>query len=338
MKKILVIRFSSIGDIVLTTPVVRCLKHTFPEAEIHYLTKKRFEQILAPNPYINKLHLLEDNLQEVIGRLRQEHFDYVVDLHHNLRTLIVKTALMKPSSSYNKLNMEKWLLVQFKVNRLPPVHIVDRYMATVAGLGVKNDGRGLDYFIAPEQRVDIRNDLPEAFHGGYIAWAIGGQQFTKRYPAHKIIETLTQADPSMPVVFLGGKEDVHLAEEVLELVKDRPLYNACGRLSLGQSASLAEQARLVISNDTGLMHIAAAFKKPLISIWGNTVPEMGMSPYTGNAAGLIPQYVAEVPMAELSCRPCSKLGFGACPKGHFKCMNDIDSAAIAAKIEAVYKG
>jgi ADP-heptose:LPS heptosyltransferase len=200
---------------------------------------------------------------------------------------------------------------------------------------VKNDGKGLDYFIAPEQQVDIHSTLPVAFHKGYIAWAIGGQQFTKRFPTTKIAEVLAGLDNSLPIVLLGGKEDAAVAQNILTLVGNRPIYNACGKFSLAQSASLVQHSRMVISNDTGLMHIAAAFKKPLISIWGNTIPEFGMSPYFGSASA-IPQYVAQVPMAQLSCRPCSKLGFGACPKGHFKCMNNIDVPALTSEIASFY--
>jgi len=146
---------------------------------------------------------------------------------------------------------------------------------------------------------------------------------------------LAGVDRSLPVVLLGGKEDAAVAESLVQAIQDRPLYNACGRFSLNQSASLVQQSRLVISNDTGLMHIAAAFKKPLVSIWGNTVSQMGMSPYYGKQD--VQQYLAEVPMEQLSCRPCSKLGFSTCPKGHFRCMTDINSSAIAKEIELICK-
>jgi ADP-heptose:LPS heptosyltransferase len=128
--KILIIRFSSIGDIVLTTPVIRCLKQQLKGAEIHYLTKKNFETVLSSNRYIDKLHLLDKKLSVTISRLKAEKFDVVIDLHHNLRTLIIKTRLGVRSSSFDKLNWQKWLIVNFKINRLPAVHIVDRYLKT----------------------------------------------------------------------------------------------------------------------------------------------------------------------------------------------------------------
>ena len=122
--KFLIIRFSSIGDIVLTTPVVRCLKKQVPGAVIHYLTKKSFAGIIENNPYIDKTHYLEDDLSETITELRAEKFDQVVDLHHNIRSLKVKRALKVPSRAFNKVNIEKWLLTTFKLNIIPDKHIV----------------------------------------------------------------------------------------------------------------------------------------------------------------------------------------------------------------------
>src|SRR4051812_37393796 len=144
--KFLIIRFSSIGDIVLTTPVIRCLKQQVAGAEVHYLTKRGFKAVLENNPYIDKLHLLGDDLDETILQLQRENFDYIIDLHKNLRTLKVKRGLNKVKSvSFNKLNIQKWFLTAFKINMLPTVHIVDRYLQTIKKFGVENDGKGLDY-------------------------------------------------------------------------------------------------------------------------------------------------------------------------------------------------
>ena len=203
-------------------------------------------------------------------------------------------------------------MVNFKINRLPNKHIVDRYLDTCKTLGVENDDKGLDYFIAKEEEVDLKT-LPEEFKQGYIAWVIGAKQNTKKFPAEKIVRTINQIN--YPVVLLGGKEDEENGEKIKAAVGSKQLtvFNACGKYSLNQSASLVQQAKIIVTNDTGLMHIAAAFKKPTISIWGNTIPEFGMFPYKTN------NYQMQV--ANLDCRPCSKLGYDACPKGHFNCMN-----------------
>ncbi len=325
--KFLILRFSSIGDIVLTTPVMRCLKKKFPDAEIHYATKKQFSSIVQHNPYISKVHLLDGSLMKLVDELKREKFDYIIDLHHNQRTLSIKFLLGVKSFSFNKLNYEKWWMVNFKINKLPPVHIVDRYLETCRTLAVENDGGGLDYFLPPQDEVDL-STLPDTFSKGYIGWAIGAKQNTKKFPVEKIIKAIEQLN--VPVVLMGGKEDKEAAEQIIAAIATgKAIFNACGKYSLNQSASLVRQAKLIVTNDTGLMHVAAAFKKPVISIWGNTIPEFGMAPYYGKHP--IPN--SKFQISNLNCRPCSKLGYNTCPKKHFSCMRMIDELEIARVIK-----
>lgn len=314
MKKILIIRFSSIGDIVLTTPVIRCLKTQQPDFTIHYLTKRSFVSLLENNPYIDKVHSIEKDVKEIAEELKKENFDVVVDLHNNLRSLQVKWLLKKPATVFNKLNFRKWLLVRFKINTMPTIHVVDRYLQTVERYGIKNDGKGLDYFIPAKDEVALQT-LPSTHHSGYIGFVIGAKHFTKQLPVEKIISICKKIN--QPLVLLGGREDKARGEEIANAI-GVSVYNACGSYNLNQSASLVKQATGIISHDTGLMHIAAAFKKEIISVWGNTVPDFGFSPY-GAASG---SRIVEV--KGLSCRPCSKIGYDQCPKGHFKCMREMD--------------
>ncbi len=316
--KILIIRFSSIGDIVLTTPVVRNLKLQNESVELHYLTKKQYAGMLEENPYVDKVHTLDKSFEELIPELQSEQFNYIIDLHKNLRTLRVKRKLNVESFSFSKVNWEKFLMVNFKINRLPDIHIVDRYMETVKQFVQKNDMQGLDFFIPEDDEVNVKN-LPENFHSGYIAFAIGAQHSTKRLPDDKIISICKKTD--RPIVLLGDKNDAIVAQKVVSAVGDN-IYNACGKYNLNQSASFVKQAELVITHDTGLMHIAAALKKRIISVWGNTIPEFGMYPYLAAEGSEI------VEVKNLKCRPCSKIGFNSCPKKHFKCMNDMDENRI----------
>lgn len=294
--------------------MIRCTKQQKPDIEIHYLTKKSFKGILEHNPYITKIHLIEKEVKQVIEDLKKENFDFVVDLHNNIRSLQIKMALGKPSASFKKLNFKKWLLVNFKINKMPETHIVDRYMQTVESLGIKNDKKGLDYFITTENEVNI-STLPTSHQNGYIGFVIGAKHFTKQLPTEKIISICKKIN--QPIVLLGGKEDTERAELIKNAVEST-IYNACGKYNLNQSASLIKQATKIISHDTGLMHIAAAFKKEIISVWGNTVPAFGFTPYLPDARSKI------VEVKNLSCRPCSKIGYEKCPKGHFKCMILID--------------
>ena len=320
-KKFLMIRFSSIGDIVLTTPAIRCLRKKYPDCVIHFLTKTEFRGILQTNPYLNKVLLLKDDLQETIEEIRAGDYDCIIDLHHNLRSLKIRHALkMKEFYPFNKLNVEKWIYTSFKINILPDVHIVDRYIQTMQSLGVKNDGLGLDYFIPAE--VELKGeDIPFSHSQGYIALVIGAAHNTKKLPVHKLVELVSGIH--YPIILIGGKTDMKEAKEIAETDPVK-IYNACGKFSLDESADLIRKARLVISHDTGMMHIAAAFKKYILSVWGNTVPSFGMTPYETEFE------VFQV--NKLWCRPCSKTGFDKCPLGHFKCMEKQDIGAIIAKV------
>lgn len=309
--KILIVRFSSIGDIVLTTPVIRCVKQQVPNAEVHFMSKKAFESILKENPYIDKLHLIKNKVNELKQELINEDFDFVVDLHKNIRSAQVKSICETKSASFNKLNVEKWLMVRFKWNRLPNVHIVDRYMETVSTLGVKNDGKGLDYFIPEADEVDIKETL--SLDEDYIAFAIGGQHVGKMLPKEKIISICAKIEK--PVLLLGGKEDASRAEHIAKR-SGKHVHSVTGSFNLNQSASILKQAQAVITHDTGLMHIASALKKKVISIWGCTIPEFGMSPYMPGEGSKI------IEVKEAPSRPCSKLGKGMCKD--FACMNMID--------------
>lgn len=340
--KILIVRFSSIGDIVLTSPVVRCLFQQ-KKAEITYLTKAAFAAIPAANPMVSRVialgeqpNVINDKIryatsfEELSLLLQAGGYDYLIDLHHNLRSFRVKNALNCPAFSFNKLNLKKWLLVNTGINLLPPVHIVQRYMDTVASLGVKYDGQGLDFHLpastATTTEAIMEAEFPELQKRPFVAFIIGATHATKRLPEPKIIKICQHL--SMPVVLLGGPSEVPTGQRIAATAPN--VLDTCGRLSLFQSAELVRRAQQVITHDTGLMHIAAAFHKRIISVWGNTVPEFGMYP-------LYPEGMAfdtRVEVKPLSCRPCSKIGSNHCPKGHFRCMNDISIDAIIGQIQS----
>lgn len=317
--KVLIVRFSSIGDIVLATPVIRCVRQQLG-AEVHVLTKHAFRSILEPNPYVGKVYSIQKHVGEVKQQLRVERYDAILDLHNNLRSLQVKWSLRARSFTFNKINWAKWLKVNLKIDRLPKVHIVERYMKPAEALGVAYDGQGLDYFIPREAEVSLPGTLGIA-PGGYVAIAIGAAHATKRLPLEQLVALargLTE-----PVVLLGGPGDAEIGAEVAAAAGAH-VANTCGKLSLHQSASIAKQARHVITHDTGMMHIAAALRKPITAVWGNTIPGFGMYPFYPDGV----QRHTDVEVAGLGCRPCSKIGHEACPKGHFRCMQNIEIAAI----------
>ena len=322
--KILVVRFSSIGDIVLTSPVVRCLKRQ-AGAEVHFLTKRQYASILTPNPYIDRVFSFKHRVREVMKALKKEQYDWIIDLHNNLRSQQIKLALYKPSRSFDKLNFEKWLLVNTGLDWLPETNIVHRYMDTLGHLGVEYDGEGLDFFIPPEEEVDLSRFSPALEPGKFVAFVIGATYATKRLPTDKIIAVCRQL--GTPVALLGGPSDAEAGKKIAS-ASGGNVVNLCGTCSLHQSASVLKQAGKVITHDTGLMHIAAAFRKEMVSVWGNTVPKFGMFPFYPD--GMERNTIIEV--TGLRCRPCSKIGYRRCPKKHFKCMNALDIMQICSAV------
>lgn len=325
--KILLIRFSSIGDIVLTTPVIRCIKRQMDDdVELHVLTKDKFASLSHNNLYVDKTFEYSGSLRETIKELKREKYDYIVDLQKNMRSKRICWALGCEHHSFHKLDFKKMLLTTLKINKLPKVHIVDRYFEAVAPLDIKNDGRGLEFYIS-EANMMQEPDIPEEFRNGFYAVVVGGSYNTKIIPAEKVIKIIEKLDA--PVILLGGTGDMQRAKVIADAVGEN-VWNPVGLLNLEQSASVIKMSKAVLTSDTGMMHIAAAFHKPIVSVWGNTVPEFGMYQYYPQKNTL---ELNIIEVKGLKCRPCSKLGYKKCPKGHFKCMNLIDVDEVVNKMK-----
>jgi ADP-heptose:LPS heptosyltransferase len=323
--RLLFIRFSSIGDIVLTSPAVRCAKQQIPGVEIHFLTKLSMKDLVASNPYIDQCHYLDQELHQTIDALKNISFDYVIDLHHNIRSWKIKNALGVNSFSYKKLSIRKLLLAKLGINLLPATHVCDRYLDTLKPLGVANDGKGVDYFL-PANNNFTAAYLPTSHQAGFVAFVIGASYYNKKMPVAKWIHLAQKIN--RPLVLVGGKEDIADAQ-IIAQSNTSSIYNACGKFNLQESASIIQMSKLVVSHDTGFLHVAAAFKKPTITIWGATSPALQFEAYypMGNS---IQHYNSLVP--HLSCQPCSKQGDKHCPKGHFACMQLQDIDVIASKV------
>lgn len=305
------------GDIIYTTPIVRCLKLQLPGSEVHFLTKEQFKYIYDHNPYLSRLHLLKPRLKDTIAEIKAENFDLIIDLHNNLRTTLIKLATGLPASTYKKDRFRKWLALKLKWNNLySKDHLVDRYLKTVRFLGVHNDNKPIDYYIS--NSYELSEFLPASHAGSFVAFIIGATHFTKRMPVEKVIEVCRNIDG--PIVLLGGNDVLKNAEAIMQALGDK-VFSTCGKTNLDQSVFIVSRAKKVVGFDTGLTHIAEAFNMPLVSIWGGTAPELlGVFPYKIDQsleAGI-----------ELACRPCSKFGLEACPLGHFKCMKEIPNNII----------
>lgn len=313
-QKILIIRFSSIGDVVLTTPIVRCIKLQM-KAEIHYLIKPSFANVIHENPYLDQIHHLDENISETIKKLKLQNFDLVIDLQKNLKSFRISREISVKTITFDKLNVRKWLAVRLKMKTLPEnKHLVDRYFDALQPLAIVDDGHGLDYFIMPEDEYDAQ-ELVKGMH--YQVLVLGATYFTKRIPKEKCIDIISLFHHH--TILVGGKDVAELSEELSILFPEK-VVNFCGKVGLGVSAGIVKHAQKIVTGDTGLMHIAAALQKHITVLWGNTIPEFGMYPFYGYKNM---SKHKSLQVTNLSCRPCSKLGFDQCPKGHFKCMNDI---------------
>lgn len=323
--RLLFIRFSSIGDIVLTSPVIRCVKQQVPGVEIHFLTKLSMKEVTEANPYIDHFHYFNQNLNSCLQNLKLISFDAIIDLHHNQRTWRIKRALGVKAFSYKKLSLQKIILTTLGIDLLKNEHITKRYLDTVKSLGVVDDGKGLDYFI-PSHTRSVIDDLPENFKTGYIGIVIGASYFNKKMPFEKVKNLIGKLN--LPVVLIGGQDDIASAKLLLNHFPDR-VFDACGTFSINESAIFVKHANYIISHDTGFLHIACAFNKPTVTIWGATTPALQFSALYPKFSQ-VPRYDSLVP--DLKCQPCTKQGSNHCPKGHFNCMQLQNTDWIAARV------
>lgn len=280
------------------------------DAEIHLITKAGFKSVLGNNPYIEKHWSFEKSILECLNDLKSESFDLVIDLHKNTRSYLLRILLRKPVYSFNKINFWKWLMCAFKINLMPDKHLVDRYFEGLQALHVKNDGKGLDYFFNKNYNFDA---IIESLPPKYIVGVLGAAHYTKQIPLEKWRDLIGSV--KFPVVLIGGRKEINLGRQ-LEMEFPDEFINHAGQFTIEQSAAIIANAFMVISPDTGMMHITAALRKPMHVFWGNTIPQFGMYPYYGTKPGIHRNHE----VLNLSCRPCSKLGFPKCPKNHFNCM------------------
>lgn len=326
--RLLVIRLSSIGDVVLTTPILRSIRAALPAVELHLLVKPAMAGVVRHNPHLTRLHTLAPRLADTVDALRAVGFDHVIDLQGSLRSRRIVSALGAPSSGFSKENWAKYRMVHRWLPGAPVAgvdHIVTRYAQALAPLGIALDAGGLEVHTdaAAEARADQL--FAQAFSPGVrpLGIVLGATHATKRWPAAYHRALIAQID--RPVILFGGPAEAAVAAAIAEGLPV-PCLNAAGTTSLLEATALLSRCAAAVTHDTGLMHIAAARQVPTLTLWGSTVPGFGMTPYRA------PHVVAEV--AGLSCRPCSKIGYARCPQGHFRCMRDLTPESVAAQLRA----
>ncbi len=313
--KILVIRFSAMGDIILTTPVVRALNQQL-KAKIDFLTKPQYVSLLESNTYINRIFSLNDK----VDFLQKNKYDYVVDLQNNLRSWKIRNKIQTKSFVFNKKSLRRYLLIYFGIDLLKN-HVVDRYFATVASLNVVNDNQGLDFNVSSSVKAEFNTSQ------SYISWCIGGTHNPKKLSAKQITQVVSKL--KIPVVLLGGNNDLDIAEEIINNAECKSVYNFCGKLSVQESSYLIKESKMLLTNDTGMMHIASALKMPIISFWGCTKPSLGFTPYMTDPSSI-------KIISKRSAKPCSKHG-KHCKYGKNGCIKEIDPQLIYDSVLSLLK-
>ncbi|HPG41170.1 MAG TPA: lipopolysaccharide heptosyltransferase II [bacterium] len=325
-KRILIIRLSSIGDIILATPVPRNLKNKFPAVELDFIVKKQFAALLHGNPYIDHILPLDTGggrreLARLKNQLQARNYDLVVDIHNNLRSHYLKAGLPGIKVTYKKYAFRRFLLVKFGWNLFRTIiPVTRRYLDSLATFGITDDRLGPQVFIDPTtlQRMDkLLQDKGLETTRPVICMAPGAGFFTKRWP----VEYFTQIAEccikvlNAQIVLLGNTQDQQLTRQIIIQLADKSALDLAGTLEIMETAAVMNRADLVVSNDSGLMHLAAALKKKTVAVFGSTTRELGFFPDNPLARVMENN--------DLPCRPCSHIGRKKCPKQHFKCMRDI---------------
>ncbi len=315
--KILIIRFSAIGDIVLASPVLRILQEgLIGGAELHMVVRKRYFPVVEHNPRLSKVFTFESTVQEVMEPLLSEGYDYIIDLQNNLRSGLIKKRLGVLSFTVEKKNLAKFIWIKFGFKWNIP-HVVSRYIDTLKTLGLSDDGKGLEFVIPSGVRVELPFEE-------YTAVVIGANHFGKRPDASNWASIIHRIPGN--IVLVGGKEEEMMSAA---LANQNRIFNVVNRLSLVESAWIVKQAQMVVVGDTGLMHIAAAFGKDILSIWGCTRPGLGMSPWRAG------EHSFAIEPSGLGDRPCSKLG-DFCKHGQMnRCIHHIDLNQLEKKAKMI---
>lgn len=318
-QNILVIRLSSLGDVILTTPLIRSIKNTYPGIKLDFIVREEYKDAIILNPHLERVYTLEsdndyDKLYDKIGK---EKYDLIIDLQNNLRSRIIAGKLGAKTLKYEKPYLKRLLLVKLKINMLEDApSIPERYAGVVNGEILDEDGPEIFLPDGYEVKLDDSDNQ--------IGICAGSKHFTKMYPveyASELISLLQQK--GYKIVLFGGADDIGICKQIEELQPG--VENLCNENDLLQTAAEMQKCKIVICNDSGLMHAAAAVKVPVAAIFGSTVSEFGFAPYKS-------KHIL-IENNSIDCRPCSHIGRSKCPKDHFNCMHELTPSYVLNKIE-----
>jgi len=323
--RVLCVRFSSIGDVLLTTPLVRALHRRHPDAELYFVTKRAMAPLVLENPKLDKVIELEPNerITDLARRLRALRPTHGLDLHGSLRSAALRLLVPCQWSGYSKRKLARTALIAAKINmygKLVPVP--ERYFEAARALNVHPDGGPPEFFLAPAARERFARWLAERGLDGqpFAALAPGAAHATKRWPLRHWSALAEQLrGMGYGLVAVGGAADRQLAGEL-----GPGVHNAAGEFTLQETGACLARARVLVSGDTGVMHMATGVGTRVVALFGPTVEPFGFFPYTKQA---------EVLKLDLDCRPCSAMGTERCPLGHHRCLEEIFPEQVAAAVQ-----
>jgi len=326
--RILIVRFSSLGDILLSTPLLRAIRQRHPKAWISYVTKTGYVPLLAHNPRVSEVIGYDPAtpLATLARRLRAAGFTHRLDLHGSVRSRLLRLLVPGTWAGYPKHRVARTLLIRAKRDTYRdhrPVAV--RYFDAARSLEVAPDEQSLEFFMGRhsiEAGAQFLSERGLAVNRGLVAVAPGAKHRTKQWPVHHWKELVAELSTRMDVVVLGGPSDRALSEEVAA-VGGSNAASAAGVFDVGGTAALLKAARSAVAGDTGLMHLATAVKTPVVALFGPTVRQFGFSPYRARAT------ILEL---DLPCRPCSAVGGARCPLGHHRCLEDIAPSEVLEAI------
>ncbi len=341
---ILIIRFSSLGDITLASPLIRALRNSFPRATIDFLVKSDYAPLVRYNPHISNVIELTGSDKEELRRLkndiRRRNYDTILDIHNSLRSRRLRMFSGALSVHViNKFAVRRFVLVNTKKNFYKDiVPVPERYLETAKALEIMPDEQGLEVFI-PEESISSVNALMNKFkpekHAAVIGLVPTARHFTKRWPAEYFVKLgVRLAKEQHAKLFLfGGENEVDYCGDIAQMINaesgSAAAESLAGKISILQTAAALDYCSIVVSNDSGLMHLAAARQRKIVALFGSTVKEFGFFPYRTEHIVLEKN--------GLSCRPCSHIGLAQCPEGHFKCMKDISVDEVVEAVNSLLK-
>ena len=311
IKKILVIRLSSLGDIILSFPLLKNLKENYPEAELHFLTKEIYKDVILMNNSVDKILILKESLNDTRKEIAESDYDLIVDIHKNMKSIYVSAYNGRKIKRYRKDNFRKFLLVKFKIDLYKNVIPVYRkYLNTVS-----------EYFDLDQNTFSVSElsfKKEKVIEGNYIVIAPSSRHFTKTYPKEKFVSYINNLREKSDVKFILAGDNSEKDKSICRYISENCEYvtDLCGKLSIDELAGVLFYSNEIITNDSSILHFSEALGRNVTAIFGCTVKQFGFFPQLKDSK------VFEI--NGLKCRPCTHIGKDKCPEGHFNCMNEIE--------------